>query len=65
MQIQLVFAIFLIKFKFLLNNTTSFLFLIDAIAIANKDTAVIVFIPPAVPTGEPPINIRIKHIITD
>ena len=32
---------------------------------ANNDTAVLVFIPPAVPTGEPPINIRIKHIITD
>ena len=32
---------------------------IEAIAIANNDTKVIVFIPPAVPTGEPPINIKI------
>ena len=32
---------------------------------SNSDTAVIVFIPPAVPTGEPPINIKIKHTITD
>ena len=46
--------------KFLLNITTSFLFLIDAIATANSDTIVIVLIPPAVPTGLPPININIK-----
>ena len=51
--------------KFLLNNTTTYLFLTDAIAIATSETAVMVFIPPAVPTGEPPINIKIKHTITD
>ena len=34
-------------------------------AFERNDTAVIVFIPPAVPTGEPPINIKIIHTITD
>ena len=48
----------------LLNKTTPFLFLIQAIAIATNDTIVTVLIPPAVPTGEPPININIKQINT-
>ena len=36
---------------------TSFLFFIDAIAEAINMVTVTVFTPPAVPTGEPPINI--------
>ena len=50
---------------FLLNSETSFLFFIAEYAVANKTTIVIVFTPPAVPTGEPPMNIKIKQTIAD
>ena len=40
-----------------LNSTTSFLFWIVASADAISTAMVTVFTPPAVPTGEPPINI--------
>ena len=40
------------------NKTGSFLPVITDDAVANKTAKVTVLIPPAVPTGEPPINIR-------
>ena len=48
-----------------LNKDTSFLFLTTVIDVSNKITIVTVLIPPAVPTGEPPININIiiKNIL--
>ena len=44
---------------FLLKSTVSSLFLIAERADAARIIIVTVLIPPAVPTGEPPINIRI------
>ena len=44
----------------LCNKDVSSLFLIVAIAEATKTAAVTVLIPPAVPVGEPPMNIRIN-----
>jgi hypothetical protein len=49
----------------LLNTSTLSLFLTDAIAEAIITAKVTVFIPPAVPTGEPPINIRRSDKIED
>ena len=49
--------------KFLSNNDTSFLFFIAEYAVANNTMIVTVLIPPAVPTGEPPINIKNKQKI--
>ena len=51
--------------KSLLNRDTSFLPRIVAMDVANKTTTVTVLIPPAVPMGEPPINISIRHVIAD
>ena len=45
----------------LLNKTISFLFFIDVNAVATTNTIVTVLIPPAVPTGDPPININTIH----
>ena len=41
------------------NSVVAFLFLIVANAEQTRTAIVTVFIPPAVPTGEPPINIKI------
>ena len=51
--------------RFLLNKVTSFLPRTVAIVVAIKTTMVTVLIPPAVPTGEPPINIKIRQMIDD
>ena len=48
-----------------LNIVTSFLFLIDARADAINTVIVTVFTPPAVPNGEPPINISSSDRIAD
>ena len=50
---------------FRLKISASFLFRIVAIADKIRTTKVTVFTPPAVPTGEPPINIRIIDINID
>ena len=49
----------------LLKHCTSFLRLNTVIAESNRTAKVVVFIPPAVEPGEPPISIRIIIIITD
>ena len=49
--------------KFLPNSDVSFWFRIVAYAVASKTTIVTVLTPPAVPTGEPPINISNKQRI--
>ena len=41
------------------NRVALFLFLIVAVAEQTRTAMVTVFMPPAVPTGEPPINIKI------
>jgi hypothetical protein len=46
-----------------LNTLTSFLFVISAYAVKISTAIVTVLIPPAVPTGDPPINISISEII--
>lgn len=51
--------------RFLWNKVTSFLPRTVAMVVANKTTMVTVLIPPAVPTGEPPINIKIIQMIDD
>ena len=51
--------------RVLLNNDTSFLFLIAEYAVENNTIIVTVLIPPAVPTGEPPINIKNKQRIAE
>ena len=48
-----------------LNITISFLFLTVESAVRSKTITVTVLIPPAVPTGEPPINISTREIIAD
>ena len=45
----------------LLKHCTSFLRLNTVIAESNRTAKVVVFIPPAVEPGEPPISIRIIH----
>ena len=47
------------------NTFALLLFLITDIAVATKTRNVTVLIPPAVPTGEPPINISINETIAD
>ena len=42
--------------------STLFLFLMVDMAEARRITAVTVLTPPAVPTGEPPMNIRTREI---
>ena len=58
---------FLIDFSdiCLLNTSTVLLFLITETAEANKTRNVTVFIPPAVPTGEPPMNINSSEITAE
>ena len=50
---------------FRFNTTTSFFPLILANIEAKSRTTVTVLMPPAVPAGEPPINIRIKYAMQD
>ena len=47
------------------NKVALFLFLMVANAEQSKTAIVTVFIPPAVPTGEPPINIKMTDIAAD
>ena len=47
------------------NNVALFLLLIVANAEQTSTAIVTVFIPPAVPTGEPPISIRIIETAAD
>ena len=51
--------------KLRLKIVISFLFFIVAKAVEIKTTIVTVFTPPAVPMGEPPINIKRRHIIAE
>ena len=46
----------------LLRTTASFLSLIKDIAFRNSTNIVTVLIPPAVPTGDPPMNIYMQPI---
>ena len=47
------------------NNVALFLFLMVANAEQIRTAIVTVFIPPAVPTGEPPISIKIIDTVAD
>ena len=49
----------------LLNNETSFLLRMTDVQVFIKTKNVTVLIPPAVPTGLPPINIKRRQIIDD
>jgi len=57
--VHVIFGMFLPK------SVTSSRFLIEEMTVAKSTARVTVLIPPAVPTGEPPINIKKRHTIAE